>query len=333
MADQNTPGDSIISSQQARVNAQQSPWEEKWDGLGEAIAQPWDHMKADFGEVFPAFKAKGPKVKWPNLKGNPRTGGWYPKALENGRIAEQGIGDALNELKQVKQDLMDKMKLNLEDIADDIVCKMGDRSRPIALAIRVTKIISQIKKYIQDVQAVISAIQSLISALSQMLANLKGMIQTNLNAISNLMKELCNWHLPDLPAFPNQFGLFMDFQGLNFGPYTSNFKTAFDFSLNWSPIDCNLRLPNVDVFRNQPKGQIITAIDGTRLFYAPTISSPRWSGSTINLETLTQPETIALTQEKMIPVFSYPFNGEYDKLGSLPEPSKIVSNFHLKPEE
>jgi hypothetical protein len=271
--------------------------------------------------------SKGMGVDRPKAPGNPRTGGLYPKAMEQGRMIEQSLGDAANEVKQVKQDLMDKIKNELSKAIASMTAELPDSPRPGALIPKVIAFIKQMKEFIEDVVAVIQAIQQCIAMLWTMLANLRAMIQSCLNALANLLAELCNWSLPDLPSLPNLFGMFMDFPGFNLpdfkGPLTG-------FPFNFSMKDCHIHLPNLDIFRNQPLGFTITGLDGKPIFHLPDPIHIPWSGQTITLKDLDDPVFRASMEGRFdTPVYSPDFNPKTDTQGSVVDPSKIIDNYHL----
>jgi hypothetical protein len=229
---------------------------------------------------------------------------------------------------------MDDIQFYLDDIIDNIVAKLPDPIRPTALAARIVQLITKIKNFIEDVQNVIDAIKACISVLLQMINNLKAMIQGVLNAIANLLKELCNWKLPSLPSFPNFFGMFMNFGGFNLGVGHLKFNAKFDF--NFSMKDCKVELPNLNIFRNQPTGQTITLADGTKLFYLPDLNFVPWNGKVVTVpysDVMWDAQTkVDIQTERQIPVFAAPFSSD-DRLGSLPDPAKILSDYHLTPEQ
>jgi hypothetical protein len=282
------------------------------------------------GPTFPNVLTNKVNQARQNPPGDPRVGGLYPKAMEQGRMLEQSLGDAAHELAKAKQDLMDKIKNEISKALAACTTALPDPSRPGPIIAKMVAFIKQAKEFIQDVVAVVQGIIKCIQMLWTMIAALKGMIQSCLNALANLLQELCNWNLPNLPSLPNLFGLFMNFPGFNLPNFKALLKQPFAF--NFSLKDCHIHLPNVNIFRDNPMGFTITDLLGRPIFHLPAPMTIPYSGQNVTLANLGDSEYVAgLQKESATPVYSYNFNPADPACmqGSLPTASYVINNFQL----
>jgi hypothetical protein len=202
-------------------------------GLTTALDQTLDKI-----ELFP-IKAKG-AVTRRTSPGIDQIEGVYHKALEQGRFTESSIADAMFAIKAKKLDLEEKITqyLDLHKIAVD--GQLRHIPRTIKFIADALTIVDRVSKYVSSIASLVGSLQNCIGQLQSIEQNMLAMVQANLNALANLLAEVCNWGLPDLPALPNLFSdSIWRFNGFNFFPLGS-FLPHVGFDTNFSFNQCKL---------------------------------------------------------------------------------------------
>lgn len=288
--------------------------------------------------------AKG-KIDRLNPVANPTVSRFYNKSMEQGRLLESSLGDAMTWIQEKKEEYETNMLqwIHLNLLGTD--GQLGDIPRKI-------KYIGDCVIFMQNVQRCMADILGLVQAVEEnlvLLANIErsviGMIQTNLNMLSALLQEICNWGLPDLPAIPNLFGdtifRFNGF-GMLLNQFTANpsIPPKFNFIYN----DCHVHLPNLDIFRNYPKS-IATSVPNTPL--GTPLYNPPLGGLILNQPlagVIADPVKVRSLQGLIdTPVFVTDFNPyaaeqpatdttpakPASMWGSVPNPVNIISNYQM----
>jgi len=266
-------------------------------------------------ELWP-IKAKGAVTRL-NPLSDPAIEHFYHKSMEQGRFLECSIADANFWLQEKKQDLIEKISMytNMNSLAVDGQLKHRPRAfKYIADSIRILQAVSSFQ---QEITGLISAVTHNIGVLSSIEQNMLGMVQQNLNAIANLLNQVCNWGLPDLPAIPNFFSdTIWNWNGFNFFPLSA-FQPHVGFDFNFAFNQCIVHVPNINIFRNYPS----TVNTYSGLTYGTPFFVPPLGG--------VLPNTGQNLSNTSVPVYGPAFNPNSSMLGSLPDPSTIISNYQL----
>lgn len=280
-------------------------------------------------ELWP-IKVKGdiePVRKKLNPHGNPKIEKNYHKALEAGRFLESNIADAMCWLQQQKKDLMEKIQgyFDMNSLAVD--GQLPDKPRAIKYIADSVKFLRQVNNFQQEIIGLIQAVTQNIGILQSMEQNMLGMIQANLNAIANLLHEICNWGLPDLPAIPNLFGdTIWHWNGFAFVPLAA-FQPHVGFDFNFAFNQCVIHVPNVNIFRNYPTS-IQTA--GGLVYGVPPFIPPLGGIIPNTGINISDPQFIAdMRNDTITPHYTQSFNPRYDMWGSVPNPATILSNYQM----
>ena len=276
--------------------------------------------------------------------GNPQIEQYYHKSLEEGRKLEKSISDANNLLLEKKLDLEQKIDqlFHMNSLAVD--GQLPDQFQIPKYVVDSINILKLVNEYEQDIVGLVSAVTSNIGILSSLAQNTFQMIQANLNAIANLLNNICNWGLPDLPALPNLFADTVWFwNGFNFFPLAA-FKPNIKFDYNFAFNMCVIHVPNINIFRNYPSS--IPTYGG--LTYGTPFFVPPLGGlipsTGVNLS---DPNFIAVMQQtETDPVYLSPdsalstlppgctaqvFNPQSTMWGSVPDPHTPIDNYQMPP--
>jgi len=220
-----------------------------------------------------------------------------------------------------------KNYLNMNQLAVDGQLPHGARvPKYIADSI---KILQEVNKYQQEILGVVQALNQNLQLLLTMKNSLIAMVQNNLNAIANLLNNICNWNLPKLPSLPMLLGGHFHWNGFTFSP-TVNFAKSLanlpKFSFNFSFSQCNPLNLGVNP-SNNPAG--LTTSDGTA--YNPSLLFiPPLDGQSATPQDLVDP---TLMQGTTTPPYYNPntFNPNSSMLGAVPDPHTIVSDYQMPP--
>jgi hypothetical protein len=283
------------------------------------------------------IKAKG-KVERLNPLGDPQIEHYYHKALEQGRFAETSISDANHWCLQKKKDLMEKITglLHANSLAIDGQFPLLPRT--IKFAVDSINILRTVNQYQSEIIGLIQAVTNNIGILQSIEQNMLGMVQQNLNALGNLLHEICNWGLPDIPAIPNLFSdTIWRWNGFNFFPLAS-FKPHIGLDLNFSFSQCHIHIPNLNIFRNYP-----TTVDtyggltyGTPLFVPPLGGIiPNTGQDFSDPDFIYQMQNVGYAVGDVTPgnvvIGPYYNPATFAMLGSVPDPHSIISNYLMPP--
>lgn len=303
---------------------------------------------------LPCF-AKGP-VKRPEPPGRPKIQKVYHDAMEQGRFVEKAVGDAIYTLKEAKKDLEEKVKTTLRDIVLASNGMFPDSIRPAKYVIDAVNFAKEMKEFIDEIAGTIQALIKCIELLQAILKNMLNMLQSMLNALSALLGEICNWNLPSLPSLPNLFGeLNWAFPGFNLHGIKPGMLSMPSMNLQFTFPACKIKKPDINIFKNYPSSitmpdgnvisnQTVPSSEGTftsPVMGGPPIPSTNGQGTTLPVNTtlggpLVTPEQAADPQFREtflqppggIPFFPIDYSPT-DTQGSLPNPAKILNNYHL----
>lgn len=251
---------------------------------------------------------------------------WH-KAMEEGRKLESSINDAMFALQKEKHDLDRAIEqyLDLNQVAKD--AQRGDHGRRIFLTLDVLRFLQKIHAFMQDIQGIASAIQSNIAFLQSIESQAVAMIQSNLNALANFMQQICNLGLPPLPSLPAYFGFnIFNFNGFNFaaaGLLPVNISVAA--FTNFSFAQCALVAPFLGAYGTPPT---VIPLDGLTVGAVSGNFIPPLNGAVASTEQVaTSPNLIANITDH--PVYTPSVNPATVLVGSLPDPSQIISDFQM----
>ena len=272
------------------------------------------------------IKAKGKVTRLTPL-GDPQVEKNYHAALEQGRHLEHALGDANHWLAERKREVLARIQVMMDINKVAVNAKPGDHLRRILLTANSITFLKEVANFQQEITGLIQAVTQNIGMIQSMEQNMLQMVQANLNAVANLLNNICNWGLPDLPAIPNFFSdTVWYWNGFNFFPLSS-FQPHVGFDKNFSFNMCVIHVPNINIFRNYPS--TVTSIEG--LQYGTPAFVPPLGGVIPNTgQNLSDPNFVAQMQVvSNIPVYGPDFNPKSSMLGAVPDPATIINNFQM----
>ncbi len=250
----------------------------------------------------------------------------HPLLVEGAR-EERSLGDALYNSQEGVNDLKQKINhyTDLRTLASHTAIS-DEGGRAGVVQGDVAKAASKIQEYVGDLQTIAGGLEGIVGYAQLQKTRVQGFIQENLNTISTFIHEICNFGLPDLPSIPNLFGS-LYFDGFAFPKGAFNFQVSFDTKFAFST--CVLRKPNLDIFRNFPKGPFVLGKSG--IFSNPQ-TQPPFSGAVFadpgRLQT--DPAYVVSIRNQTNPAVFDPFFIPQDSFqGALPKPSTILSNYSI----
>jgi len=286
---------------------------------------------ADLSDLWPVQNwgdpSRLPLAGVPNIEPN------FHFPFEQGRFLERPIGDAISAIQTKQLDLQEKILtyVNLHKVALD--AQLSHLPRTIALAADAITLVQQIRTYVDDGLNLLNALQANMQVLQAAEARMLGMIQANINALANLLQEICNWKLPSLPSLASLLGGMFHWNGFNFNlPSGFNFNPSLALitpNFNFSFSSCVPRTANLaSVFGATPTS--VSVGDETASLSVPT---PPLSGTIGDAARLTDPTYISEMQATATPVYN-PTTLAADAASSapgtsLPDPASIISNYSL----
>lgn len=264
------------------------------------------------------------------LAGPPKIEKVSHNPLEQGRMFEQGVGEANAWLAHKMADLQEKIQhyLSLNQLAID--GKLSDIPRAVKFAQDSLKFIQHIRSYIDECLAISAAIQANLTALQAMEARMLAMIDDNVLALNNLLNEICNWALPDLPSLAAQIGGGWHWNGFLFnapaGFHLNSLLTTPNFNFSFGA--CTKLVSDFEsLFGSSPSS---LGLDGATATLA-TPPPPLSGGSYADPSLFSDAGYIAEMQDTTTPVFD-PTKVSASNSTSLPPAEAIVSNYALPPE-
>src|SRR5208337_2332221 len=172
------------------------------------------------------IKAKG-AVNRVNPLNDPTISQYYQQAMEQGRVLESSIADANNIILQKKQLLVNQIETytHMNQLAVD--GQLGHHARIPKYIADGISIIQTANKFQQEILGLVMAVTTNLNTLLAIEQSMVQMVQSSLNALANLLNNICNWGLPALPSIPNLLPEGMwNWNGFNFAPL-ANFAKAF----------------------------------------------------------------------------------------------------------
>ena len=285
-------------------------------------------------ELWP-IKAKGAVTRL-NPLGDPQIEQYYHNAMEQGRYLERNIADAQHWLQQKKKDLMEKISIQARMNQLSVDGQLSNPARAVKYIADGILILRDINKFQQEIIGLISAIAQNIGILLTIEKNMLAMVQANLNALANLLHEICNWGLPKLPSIPNLLkDTIWHWNGFNFAPlnsFSAILKSLEMSKLSFSNFTFGLCiiLPAVPL----PSGTPSTIPTYSGLTYGTPLFSPPLNG------VVADPTNVSLLQnDTTIPSYlppnsdpinlANPFNPNTSMWGAVPDPSTIISDYQM----
>lgn len=291
---------------------------------------------------FFLIQAKSSNVTRATILGDPQISKIYTNSMEQGRFLESSIAHAQREIQGSQNAISNYIQHYTDMNLLAVDGKLSDTPRAIKYAADSLKFIQRIQNYINMSVALVQALQQNITEIEQISANMLNMINTNLSSLSSLLQEICNWGLPGLPSMPylanavlagaeqaaNQIinGLpgasiiksdLYSFDGFTFYPIGSFPKLAINFNFSFS--QCSVQPQNLNIFNSTPVAIPVSGAVAGATTYTPPLGGIAQSNYVNgNLATTT------------IPVYSSAvFNPISSMLGSVPDPSTIVSDYQM----
>lgn len=254
---------------------------------------------------------------------------YYTDALTQGRLFEKSLGSAQYHLLLQKKTLMEHINhlFLMNSLAVD--GQLGELARKPKYVADAISILKAVNGYQQEIMDLIQAVTTNIGILQSMVANMAAAVQTNLNALATLMNEICNWGLPDVPALPNFFGdTVWRWNGFQFFPPQS-FVPQVGFDFNFAFNQCQIHIPNLDIFRNYPS----SISDGQGLVYGQPPFIPPLGGKLPTGGQLSDPNFVSMLESDKDTPYFYPGTNPHSCMwGSVPNPVAIISNYHMPPD-
>src|SRR5271163_1790919 len=186
--------------------------------------------------LFP-IKAKGAVTRI-SPAGNPDVNSVYSNSMEQGRFLEASIADANTQLLQSAQDLKANIAIYNQISAVASAGNLGQQALVPGITAAIATVTSQIA-------GLVAQVQQNITKLAAMEASMLQMVQANLNAIANLLNNICNWGIPPLPSIPNLLpDQIWNWNGFQFSPLAlfAALKSNTNFNFNFQFSECVMGL-------------------------------------------------------------------------------------------
>jgi hypothetical protein len=278
------------------------------------------------------IKAKG-AVNRLNPLNDPAISQFYPKSMEQGRILENSIADANNFLLEKKIQLTQLIQnyTHMNSLAVD--GQLGHHARVpkyIADSISILKTAQQLQ---QEIVGLVAALEQNIQTILTIEASMLAMVQANLNAIANLLNNICNWGIPALPSLPNLIpDQIWNWNGFQFSPLAlfAQLKSNTNFNFNFSFSECSLGITTPSsTFVGDP----LTLTNYSGLTFGAQVYNPPFGNAqsvTPANQNLNDPIFIANMQATTaIPVYSPTFNPNTQMFGAVPDPHQVISDWQM----
>lgn len=266
--------------------------------------------------------AKGKATRL-NPLGDPKIAKYYGNSLEQGRLLEKSIGDANLWLMERKREVLARINtyLDINKVATNAQPKR--HLRQFLLAANCITFLNEVASFQGEITDLGNALTQNINMLQMIEQNMLRAVQENLNAIANLLHDICNWGLPDVAAIPNLFSdTIWYWNGFNFFPLGA-YQPHVGFDKNFAFQQCVIHTPNINIFRNYPT----TVQTYSNLTYGAPPFVPPLGGIIPNTGYNWTPEQ--LEANKTSPVYAPTFDPTVNMLGSVPDPSSIISNYQM----
>jgi hypothetical protein len=279
----------------------------------------------DISQLWPV-KSWGPPPRV-IVAGVPKVEAKFHKAYEQGRMLESSLGEAISSIEtkklQVQETILHYLHLNRLTMTT----KLPDLTRAPAAVKDSIVFLQQVQSYVADIQNMIAALQADIAMLLAYEQRMQSMIQTNLNALSVLLNEICNFDLPGLPSIPALLDMFK-WSGFHF-TYGFNFPALLAaFASRPFPTfqfpQCAINLPDLSALFSSPPNTC--TVDGLTVTTAATTIPANGSTGI----TATTPTYIEQMQATTTPVFT-PGVAASLPGSSLLNPAAVQSNYSLDP--
>lgn len=303
-------------------------------------------------ELWP-IQAKG-AVQRLNPLGDPSIEQFYHEAMEQGRFLERNIADAQHWLAQKQQELMRQILTHTRMNSLAVNGQLSNPLRAIKYVADSGTIIKDISGFQNEIIGLIDAVTQNIAILKTMESNMLNMVSNNLNALANILQQICNWHLPTLASLPNLLGdTIWYWNGVAFAPLSafeqllttikslgalSNLSSIPSQLSQFSFSNCVLLNPTSPSTAQPPSVATPSGLNlGTTLIAPPLngVISPTGQDLTdpsfvSQMQSTTTPPTY-LSPADSVYNEATPFNVNSSMLGSVPNPSTIISNYQMPP--
>jgi hypothetical protein len=278
------------------------------------------------------IQAKGAVVRHQPF-GDPTISKFYQNSLEQGRFLESSIADANFWLLQKRQLLNEYIisYIHMNSLAVD--GQLGHNPRVPKYIADSISILQTAQRLSQELTELVQAIEGNIAQLLAIEQSMLALVQATLNSIANLLNNICNWGLPELPSIPNLFpDQLWNWNGFLFSPLAlfAAFKSNTDFDFNFSFSQCLFGpTTSSSTFVSNP---ITTTNYSGLTFGSGTYFVPPFNGTVVNGgQSLTDPAFIAQMQSNTTdPVFNTTFNPFQNMWGAMPDPHLIISNWQIE---
>src|SRR5271157_4928618 len=263
--------------------------------------------------------------------GNPDVNSVYSNSMEQGRFLEASIADANTQLLQSAQDLARMISFYNGTLSQLMSIGTSGPSGQQVLGPGI--IASAVATATSEIAQLVAQVQANITKLAAMEASMLQMVQANLNAIANLLNNICNWGIPALPSIPNLLpDQIWNWNGFTFSPLAlfaalgSNTHFNFNFSLS----NCSLGLTtSSSTFVGDP---LNTTNYSGLTFGTATYIPPNGNAQSITpaSQNLNDPAFIAQMQANTaFTIYSPTFNPNTEMWGAVPDPHEVIDNWQM----
>jgi hypothetical protein len=259
--------------------------------------------------------------------GDPTIEQYYHQAMEDGRLLEACVGDANNWLLEMKMRITKDINtwLSMNQLAVD--GQLGHRPRVPKYIADSIQLLHTVSQYQKELAGVATALNQNITLLLTMKNTLTGYVQSTLNALANLLNNICNWNLPKIPSLPVLLASgHFNWNGFQFSPlqgFAKSIGNLPNLNFNFSFSQCNLLSLGANP-TTQPSS--ITTLGGLTINPSGLFTPPL--GGTIATGTETPAQMQAITTP---PIYGPTFNPNSSMLGAVPDPHTIIDNYQMPP--
>ena len=254
----------------------------------------------------------------------------HPTLME-GQKLDRSLGDAQSAVNDGMKYVNDKITTYMKLIILGSDGMFPDGYRPVLYIKDVILFIKDIKDFIEQLKGLIEAMEGVAGYTWMVQARTQAYMISKLNGIANLMHEICNFRMPDLPSIPSLYGIF-NFNGFHFPKFGwQPIHPAWDNLRNFAFGDChirNLAPNNTNIFRDWPKSRFHLTSDGEINIYP--------SGSLVSIPMnrgFFEDDPKAPLPSTYTPILKSSWSPTDGYTGSFPNKDAIKSPFAFQPSE
>ena len=262
------------------------------------------------------------------LAGTSKIESGYHSTLGAGHFLDKHVGDAMSAIEKWKLDTEEKIliRLHLNRLAVD--GQLSQKPRAVKYIADGIQFINEVQKCMTDALALVAALQANVAVLLATEQRMLNMIQANINAVTNLLNQICNWGLPSLASLAALLGALFHWNGFNFNSITGFKFNPNLFGLNFSNFSfkqCVKRNSDFSSFFGTVNNTVNS--DTLTLNAVPvtptngTFGDPSQFSDPSYIATMQATTTPVLNPQAVLPIVTT----------SLPVAAAIISNYSLPP--